>query len=319
MKISVIIPVYNAQKFLIESVMSATDIDAVDEIILIEDGSNDESFNIAKDLENELKKVVLIQHFDKGNHGAAATRNLGVEKAKNEWIAFLDADDYYLPERFNKDIEIIEGDHKIDGVYSAVGTKFLDEKSKADFTNKIKIANSDHLTTISTEVLPKELFLYLIEGKGGYFCTDGVLVKKKLLLQVGCFDQSLRLHQDTHLWLKLAFCGKLVGGETKEPVAIRVVHSNNRITNRNTESQTLSWDSVFDWFKNKSLTKQELISLVIQYAFAYKGKFRIDYSKTRKLLIFNANLIGILMKNPKMLRIVVFPLTFIKTFKRLLS
>jgi len=319
MKISVIIPVYNAQEFLTESVMSATDIDAVDEIILIEDGSNDESFNIAKDLENELKKVVLIQHFDKGNHGAAATRNLGVEKAKNEWIAFLDADDYYLPERFNKDIEIIEGDHKIDGVYSAVGTKFLDEKSKADFTNKIKIANSDHLTTISTEVLPKELFLYLIEGKGGYFCTDGVLVKKKLLLQVGCFDQNLRLHQDTQLWLKLAFSGKLVCGEIDNPVAVRVVHPNNRITNRNLSSQTLYWDSVFNWFKNKALSKQEFVSLVIQYSFAYKGRYKIGYSKLKKLIIFKMNMIIILFKNPSMFRIIFVPVIFFKTFKRLLS
>ena len=232
MKISVIIPVYNAQEFLTESVKSAVSLDVVNEIILIEDGSNDDSLLLAKELEQEFKKVILIQHPDKGNHGAASARNLGVEKATNDWVAFLDADDYYLPNRFDKDIKVIKENKNIDGVYSAVGTNYLDENSKSIFVDKMNLEAADELTTITSNVNPKDLFLYLIEGKGGYFCTDGILLKKELIQKAGGFDVTLRLHQDTGLWLKMAFLGKLMGGEIESAVSMRTIHPNNRITNK---------------------------------------------------------------------------------------
>ena len=319
MKISVIIPVYNAQEFLTESVKSAVSLDVVNEIILIEDGSNDDSLLLAKELEQEFKKVILIQHPDKGNHGTASARNLGVEKATNDWVAFLDADDYFLPNRFDKDIKVIKENKNIDGVYSAVGTTYLDENSKSIFVDKMNLEAADELTTITSNVNPKDLFLYLIEGKGGYFCTDGILLKKELIQKAGGFDVTLRLHQDTDLWLKMAFLGKLMEGEIESAVSMRTIHPNNRITNKNTASQILFWDVVFNWFKNKSLSKQENMSLLIQYAFAYKGKYKIDYSKIRKLFIFKINFIVILFKNPIMFKVIFFPLLFLRTFKRLLK
>ena len=129
-KVSVIIPVYNAEAYLRKAVESAVNLVEVGEIILIEDRSPDNALVLAKKLEQEFDKVKLFQHPDKKNHGAGASRNLGIEKAACEYIAFLDADDYYLPNRFVKDKLVFETHDNCDGVYSAVGTHFYTPEAK---------------------------------------------------------------------------------------------------------------------------------------------------------------------------------------------
>ena len=102
MKISVIIPVYNAENFIEKAVYSALNQPEVNEIILIEDKSKDNSLNICQKLANEHSIVKLLQHKDNLNHGAGASRNIGLIHAQYEYISFLDADDFFLPKRFLK-------------------------------------------------------------------------------------------------------------------------------------------------------------------------------------------------------------------------
>lgn len=92
-KISVIIPVYNAQDHIGEALESCEmqDIDSL-EIICINDGSSDRSLEIIKEYERRLNHFIVI---DKGNEGAASARNLGLAAAGGEYIAFLDADDCF--------------------------------------------------------------------------------------------------------------------------------------------------------------------------------------------------------------------------------
>ena len=78
LNISVIMPVYNAASFLRKAVESAVELNGVKEIILIEDGSTDHSLEICMELSSLFDKVKLFQHPDKGNHGAGASRNLGL-------------------------------------------------------------------------------------------------------------------------------------------------------------------------------------------------------------------------------------------------
>ena len=105
MNISVIIPVYNASGFIKNAVKSAHHFDCVSEIILIEDGSTDSSLEVCEELVYRYDKVSLYSHPNHVNKGAGASRNLGIEKANNKWIAFLDADDIFLENRFNKELE----------------------------------------------------------------------------------------------------------------------------------------------------------------------------------------------------------------------
>ena len=100
MKISVIIPVYNAEKYITQAVESALQFEEVCEVILVEDKSPDNALEVCKNLAKTFDRVTLYQHPDKGNHGAGASRNLGMKMATGDYIAFLDADDFYLPNRF---------------------------------------------------------------------------------------------------------------------------------------------------------------------------------------------------------------------------
>lgn len=91
--LSVIIPVYNSEKYIkrcIESVVVNTDIRI--ECIVIDDGSTDNSLSISKDIEKINRKVRV---FTKDNGGVSSARNLGLEKAKGKYIAFIDSDDYF--------------------------------------------------------------------------------------------------------------------------------------------------------------------------------------------------------------------------------
>ena len=94
--ISVVIPAYNAGQFLdetLESVLSQTYENW--ECIIVNDGSTDKTESIAK---KWCEKDARFRYFYKENSGASDTRNLGIKEARGEYIAFLDADDLYLPE-----------------------------------------------------------------------------------------------------------------------------------------------------------------------------------------------------------------------------
>lgn len=98
MEVSIIIPIYNAEKFLDECLNSVKKIKNINfECLMIDDGSNDSSKDICKKYVDEKFKYIF-----KENSGVSSTRNYGIEKAKGEYILFLDADDY-----LNNDIEEI--------------------------------------------------------------------------------------------------------------------------------------------------------------------------------------------------------------------
>ncbi len=123
-KVSVIIPVYNAEPFLEKAVKSALEQLQTGEIILVEDAPPDNCYTICQRLESEHHKVKLYTHPNRANRGAGASRNLGIQMASCPYIAFLDADDYYLPIRFLKTEEVFSINPKIDGVYEACGFEF---------------------------------------------------------------------------------------------------------------------------------------------------------------------------------------------------
>lgn len=241
--VSVIIPVYNARPYLKKAVESAHALQEVWEIILIEDNSPDNSYELCLELAKQYKKIRLYTHFNRENRGPGESRNLGIEKSTQEYIAFLDADDWYLPNRFERSKEIFESDDSVDGVYEATG--FYNEATMSLDTKRLTTVKDD---SIAAEDL---LFNLLLSNKGR-FTTDAITLKKSILQKSSLFDTSLRLHQDTHLWLKLAHVGKLVPGKLKQPVAIRRQHALNRIQHSNKTSRKLLCIKSFEWFEKQN-------------------------------------------------------------------
>jgi glycosyltransferase involved in cell wall biosynthesis len=102
MDISVVIPVFNAERYVESAVESALRQKETAEVILVEDNSPDNALMICEQLSKLNPRVQLLRHSDGKNHGAGESRNLGIRAARSDYIAFLDADDYYLENCFSK-------------------------------------------------------------------------------------------------------------------------------------------------------------------------------------------------------------------------
>lgn len=251
--VSVIIPVYRAVEFVETAVLSAIQFPIVGEVILIEDGSNDGSLEKCLELEINYKKVILITHEFGKNLGAAASRNKGILKSKLPYIAFLDADDYFLPNRFKEFLFLIDSQVEFDGIYEPI-----------QYFN-----GSDKIYGISKRIPPEKLFHFLIRGTYGHMHTNGIIVKKNLLKKSGLFVESLDLHEDSDLWIKLAFYGRLLSNNTKKPVAMVRRHEGNRIwKGTNAASRYNQLKITWAWAKTENIgliNKLLLLKKLIAY------------------------------------------------------
>jgi len=259
MELSVVVPVYNAERYVESAVDSALRQKETAEVILVEDHSPDNALEICQQLEREHPRVKLFRHEDGKNHGAGESRNLGIRKARCEYVAFLDADDYYLDGCFSKAAGILDNDPDIDGVYGAVGAEFENEEARRRYF----LTHQDEVATVEEGVTPGQLFHYLILGRAGYIHLNGLVVKKAGLLAVGLLPE-LRLHQDMVLTIKLTARLRLVAGQVKEPVSIRRLHLDNRITNLKTDfsvTQFRAYDYLMNWSRQERLPgeKQKII------------------------------------------------------------
>ncbi len=263
MMVSVIIPVFNDEKYVRQATESALSQPETAEVILVEDGSFDQSLNVClRELTKLDSRVKLFRHPDGRNHGAGASRNLGIRSSSCKYLAFLDADDYFLANRFAKARELFASDRSIDGVYEAVGLHFETKETEQYWPKEI-----EPLMTIKRNIPPEELFeLQSPVGSEGYFHIDGLVARRRMFEKSGFFDETLRLHQDTALFIKCAAACKLVPGELREPVAMRRLHSENRSNGRRRpldifRTRLLMWRVLWKWGKlNLSDNRMKLLS-----------------------------------------------------------
>ncbi|TAH19339.1 MAG: glycosyltransferase family 2 protein [Cytophagales bacterium] len=182
MKVSVIMPVYNAEKYIttaVESILNQTFQDF--ELILIDDCSTDASVQIIKAIQSS--KIQLL-HTPQ-NSGAAASRNLGIAAANGEYIAFLDADDWAYPQRLQKQVDFLDKNPAIGVV--GTWTEIIDENGKLidEFVWEIE----------QSHIAPR-LFFH------NCFATSSVMLTKALaLLQ---FDEEYPPAEDYELWMRLS-------------------------------------------------------------------------------------------------------------------
>jgi len=263
MKISVIIPVYNAEKYVAQAVESALQFTEVYEIILVEDKSPDNALKVCQKLAERHDRVKLYQHPDKGNHGAGASRNLAIEKSAGDFIAFLDADDYFLPNRFDAERELFKNPH-VEGVYGAIGVHYYSEKAKDQYYKVF----GDRLTTVYKKHDPKDVFpgQLNMNGSFGLFSIDALTIRRESLMKKvnPLFKTHLRLHQDTELLFRSSYYLNFYPGILDEAVAMRGVHENNRITQVDTkkvkpaETRVLLWQEVDHWATNENLLPKDI-------------------------------------------------------------
>ena len=222
--VSVIIPVFNAYRFIEKAIQSALLQSEVVEVIIVNDGSTDNSLTIIEGLQKSDQRIKIFHHKDGENKGRSASRNLGIKKATGNYIAFLDADDFFLENRFQNDKILFESKSYCDGVYNAIGAEFYRE---ATLTEKEELS----LFTVREKINPKDLFKVLIEGEAGHFSIDGLTIKRSVFDVVGYFNELLEVSEDTELLWRMALKCNLETGVIDKPLAMRGVHSENVFDN----------------------------------------------------------------------------------------
>lgn len=194
--VSIIIPAYNAGRFISETIDSVINQTYKDwELIIINDGSTDSTLNI---IETYSKKDTRISFVTKTNSGVSDTRNSGIDKAKGEFIAFLDADDVWLPENLQKKIDCLKSNSDVDFVFCNMlqADQNLQNQAPAPIGKDENIF--EDLLLWNGEVIPGP-------------CSN-LVVRKKCLDSGIRFDPSLTTIADQNFTVQLAanYKGKLI-------------------------------------------------------------------------------------------------------------
>ncbi len=275
MEISTIIPVYNGSRFIERAVNSVLQHDMVKEIILIDDGSTDNSLEICNKLASANEKIQVYFHPENENRGAGPTRNVGLKKAKFPYISFLDVDDIYLGNRFDKDEEIFREHPDAEGALNALGLQVIDESARAAFD---KIKGIKAMTTFSDYVPPEEVpyvFYDIHPRVKGYFSVDGLTLKKSVLKKVGYFNDNIGMHEDTEWLLRLVLQAKLYCSQIKEATGLRGIHEGNRVYTQ-TDADTKAKLYAMTIKAIKDLNVDHLFKSRLQLLLPYK---RMEYGK----------------------------------------
>jgi glycosyltransferase involved in cell wall biosynthesis len=307
MKVSVIIPVYNAERFIEKAVRSALNEPETGEVLLIDDASSDSSVTICKRLQEEDPRVKLYMHPNKGNHGTAVSRNLGITKAGCELISFLDNDDFYLPGRFTKAIAILSSDASIDGVYEAIGTYAYDDESMEQHLQRMRAARAGKedlmLTTITQALPPAELFEAVIFDRYGWFHINGLTLRRSVIERTGLLDPELRWDEDTEFFYRLTYKAKLVAGRLEKPVAMRGVYKGNRTLSEEGQKKaeyyhTFMWPKMFRFMLDNKMNKTVSRLILRRYLEYYDPSFLEVKSKPKRLFLKAMRLTGLFLKHP---------------------
>lgn len=272
--VSVILPVYNCEKYIFESIASVLNQTFTDfELIIIDDCSTDATLSIIKSINDS--RIILIEKPK--NSGYTDSLNYGISIAKGIYIARMDGDDICMPERFEKQVEFLNANRAVilcGTAIQMIGSKKLLKHPKTH-----------------EEILVKLCF-------GTSFCHPSVMVRKEILLENN-YDKNFEPAEDFELWTRLAFLGKLANIDS---VLLKYREHPNQISNINTSVQLnnafraklkmLNHLSVLDFF-----TKEE-VSIALEnfshYSFAEVKKslqvFTYLINKNKKTLIFQADL-----------------------------
>ena len=137
--VSIIIPTYNRFKYLTRAVDSVINQDYKSwEILLVDDGSEDDTFNLISDYQNKFNNIRYLRHT---NRKPALTMNAGIQASCGKYITFLGSDDEYKPNHISSRIKILEADDKIDllhGGIEIIGDPYV--KDKNDLSGKIHLS-----------------------------------------------------------------------------------------------------------------------------------------------------------------------------------
>lgn len=275
--VSVVIPTYNQAHFLKEALVSVQNQTNNNwEVIVINNYSDDNTEEI---VENFCDSRIRLVNF-KNNGVIAASRNLGIKLARGEFVAFLDSDDSWDPEKLERCIEKLLSGYDL--VCHGVVFQWDNGKKKNVVCHSDKLASYDAL-------------LY----RGNRFLTSATVVRKDILMQVDCFNEDPQYVtvEDYDLWLRVTKVAKQKVGYIQQLLGVYRIHQNNASNSgmRHFEAECALLDAHFKLESRRNLSiaiKQRKRYALLYYSTAERLK---ETKNFRKALFYYLRAI---MNNP---------------------
>ncbi len=264
-KISVIIPTYNRREYIEETLNSLKNQTYRNwECIVVDDNSNEKTLKIIKKcfgIDNRFKLIIKSKKLKKGPN---ISKNIGLEKAKGDFIQFLDSDDILAPNKFEEQIKIIENkEDKFDSVLTCKWKKFKSSKEKKEFPNSGDFKSFKN---------PLKYFKY-IGNHGGFYPPHVFLTPKKLIEKSGYFNKNIIMNDDGEFFSRVLFhCNSLLF--TDKTYVLYREHSQENVSSLNSFSKAI--DLIYSW---------KIIEANYNAKF---GKNSSNYIEKKKEAVFNS-------------------------------
>jgi glycosyltransferase involved in cell wall biosynthesis len=209
--VSVIMIFFDAAEFLREAIESVTAQTYRQwELLLVDDGSGDGSSQIARQYASQDPlRILYFDHEGHQNLGMSAARNLGLRKAKGDYIAFLDADDYWLPSKLDVQLKFLASQPEVGMLFGA--TKYWyswtgrPEDSRRDFVPSISVR-------AHTLFDPPLFLIRFLRGRVEVPCPSSILLRRATAEGIGGFEESFRgMYEDQVFYAKIALSTPVLG------------------------------------------------------------------------------------------------------------
>lgn len=276
MILTIVIPLYNKEKYIIETLNSILkEITQEVEVIIIDDCSTDRSIHKVEEyLDKNTKILKNIKVFKNiKNRGVSATRNRGIQLSSGKYVMFLDADDK-LKENFYKEILPLLQNEDLEMIclareYSSLKKIEIDYKEILPL-EKIKISNFFYEVKKFSEVLDKKIFL------GG----SGEIITTKKLIEKERFNEKISIMEDYDFYFKILNNVKKVYFYTK-PLVIIEDYVENSLSSKKIKYENCD---KFKILENVFLDKQKRLKQKIFWILMYSNLSRLDFKDRIKLL-----------------------------------
>jgi len=190
--VSIITPFLNTEKFFEECIKSVIQQTYTNwELMLIDDGSSDNSTAIAQDYaSNYPGQIIYCAHEHRQNRGASASRNLGIQTSRGAYIAFLDSDDIYLPEKLEDQVAILNSQPEAGMLYSSTEYWY-------SWTNLPEDHGRDWVwrnfgVAPNSLVQPPQLLTMFLKDGGTVPCMGSVLLRREAMESVGGWENAFK-------------------------------------------------------------------------------------------------------------------------------
>ncbi len=207
--VSIVMPAYNCEKYVVEAINSILAQTYRNwELLVLDDGSKDNTLRIIKEFSQKDSRIKALPNGK--NMGVSATRNRGIELASGEWIAFLDSDDMWKPEKIEKQFEIVE---KEAAEFLFTGSSYINEEGES-FKGIFEV--------------PEKVTYKKLRNQNVISCSS-VLVKKKYFKNIKM--EKDEMHEDYAVWLRILKLGVIAYG-VNEPLLIYRISKNSKSGNK---------------------------------------------------------------------------------------